>query len=597
MFSKLTLVVTALLLCAIAPHAAAQCTADNLKSVSEFEKKSLVIDVRPDQINQFRGKSSFNDQASIVLVNMNPFLFSYSLKVDQTEIQDTGFLNFLKLLGSPVTDLIDSASAASKSVAFSASEGGNLDLLITRTNDAPTAPHSSCEKTQVDDAKKALKELAEVRAKVLEQAKLISKEVTDTAARYLPARKEFLDRKDKIFDSSSESIPLCVSANELHYQLTNRKYPDIEDMRKLLKSVRELQSMVDELKNTAGDYKNEYETCPARAKGLSYADNLVRLANELAKVGAAHETRVNALINETKGYDALVKTIAGLKNQNLQREYTVVSNYDISALDITATAVPLSEESGLPGKDLSPQRVFGDVQRAQSASSTSSQSNPRLVNVGATESAQGVRVFAAHRAGFNARAQAADGDGNGDKDGEGESGGGAKQIKAKGTIGARRFEVSAGMAFSGLDRQEFKPVLGYPRNAQGEFIDPETGNTTTTPKLTQVVGFTEQSSRRFAPMALLHYRMPFHRNVFLSAGITGKNDDYGLNLEYLLGPSVLYKNLFFTFGGYAGKQQKLAGDLYQGAPVEGDFAVRKDYKWSWGFSFTYKIPLGSGTGK
>jgi hypothetical protein len=91
--------------------------------------------------------------------------------------------------------------------------------------------------------------------------------------------------------------------------------------------------------------------------------------------------------------------------------------------------------------------------------------------------------------------------------------------------------------------------------------------------------------------------MPFHRNVFLSAGFTGKNDDYGLNLEYLLGPSVLYKNMFFTFGGYAGKQQKLAGDLFLGAPVDGDFAVRKDYKWSWGFSFTYKIPLGSSTSK
>jgi hypothetical protein len=55
--------------------------------------------------------------------------------------------------------------------------------------------------------------------------------------------------------------------------------------------------------------------------------------------------------------------------------------------------------------------------------------------------------------------------------------------------------------------------------------------------------------------------------------------------------------MFFTFGGYAGKQQKLAGDLFLGAPVDGDFAVRKDYKWSWGFSFTYKIPLGSSTSK
>jgi hypothetical protein len=303
------------------------------------------------------------------------------------------------------------------------------------------------------------------------------------------------------------------------------------------------------------------------------------------------------LIAETKSYDALVKAIATLnnhENQTLQREYTVVSQYDISALDITASAVPLGEDVGLP-RDFTPQRVVGDTQSAQASRGAEARDNGRLVSVGATDSAQGVRVFAPRRMSLTAQADEADGGDNGG--GNGDQGGGAKQIKTRSTIGARRFEISAGMAFSGLDRQEFKPVLGYPRNVQGELIDPATGNTTTTPKLTQIVGLSEQSSRRFGPMALLHYRLPSQRYVFLSAGFTGKNDDYGLNLEYLLGPSVLYKNMFFTFGGYAGKQQKLAGDLYLGAPVDGDFAVRKDYKWSWGFSFTYRIPLGGSTNK
>ena len=125
-------------------------------------------------------------------------------------------------------------------------------------------------------------------------------------------------------------------------------------MQSVLKKVRDFQSLVGEFRSSALDYNTEYQGCPARVNGLNYADNVLRLANELAKLGEAYEIKVNALINETKAYDALVGTIAKLNNhesQILQREYTVQSRYDISALDITATAVPLGSESGLPNKD------------------------------------------------------------------------------------------------------------------------------------------------------------------------------------------------------------------------------------------------------
>jgi hypothetical protein len=595
-------VVAVLLLCAFAPSAIAQCTSGNLTAVSDFEKNSLVIDVRPDQINQFKGKSSFKDEARIVLVNMNPFLFSYTLKVDQTEVQDTGFLNFLKLLGSPVSDLIGSVSASSRSKALSATSGGNIALLIARTAIPPAAPHSSCPGPQVADATAAIQQLDQVRTAVLNKLNGaggipgVTADVTNTAAQYLPARGYFLTQKDIIFDSSVEAAPLCTAADTLHNNLTAAAtaYPTVDTMGTVLTEVRDFQSMVEELKNSALEYKTEYDGCPARANGMNYADNLVRLANELTKLGQAYETKVNAMLDETKGYDALVQTIAklnGHENRTLQREYTVFSQYDISALDITATAVPLGEDAGLPRKDFNPQRVVGDTQKAQYAGNAPTQS-ARLVSVGATESAQGVRVFAPHRASLRAQAEeSGDADSGGGGNGS-ENAGGAKQIKTTGTIGARRFEISAGMAFSSLDRREFQPVLGYPRNAQGQIIDLATGNPTNDRKLTKIVGVSEQSSRRFAPLAMLHYRLPFSRYIFASAGFTGKRDDYGVDLEYLIGPSVLYRNMFFTFGGYAGKQQKLAGDLFDGSPIEGDIPVRKDYKWGLGFSFTYKIPLG-----
>ncbi|MGH9874439.1 MAG: hypothetical protein ACRD9S_18445, partial [Pyrinomonadaceae bacterium] len=275
MYTKFTLIATTFLLFAVAPIASAQCLVGNLKPVSEFEKTALVIDVRPDQINQFKGKSDFKKEAKIVLVNMNPFLFSYSLKVDQTEVQDTGFLNFLKLLGSPVSDLIGSVSASSLSESKEANEGGNIGLLIRRTDTAPTEPHSSCDQAQVEDAKKAIAELTLVRKAVLDKlngpdgSSGVKALITSDADSYKIARAKFRDQKDIIFDSSVEARDLCKAADTLHSDLTAATYPKLETMRKALAEVKEFQSMVEELKSSALEYETEYQGCPARANGLS----------------------------------------------------------------------------------------------------------------------------------------------------------------------------------------------------------------------------------------------------------------------------------------------------------------------------------------
>jgi hypothetical protein len=594
MFTRLTMVVVFLLVGLIATDTRGQCVPGTLKSASVFEKNSLVIDVRPDQINQFKGKSAFKDNARIVLVKMNPFLFSYSLKVDQTEIHDTGFLNFLKLLGSPVTDLIGSVEAFSATKALGVAGAGSFDLLKLRTDNNPANPHPSCPAAHAPNASQALAELHSVRDATILKKNTVDASVAASDGNYAPARASFEAHKDTIFNASVEEIPLCNAATTLYGQLAGAAaFPSVETMQGVLKDVGDFKSMVEELKNSAQEYKTEYPACPARANGLNYADNLVRLANELAKLADAYEKKVNAMIAESKSYDALVKTIAKLKNEDLQKEYTVFRQFDISALDITATAVPLGEDAGFPRKDSN--QTERNAQLAPAGSSTTTR-NARLIDTGATESSQGVRVFTPHKASFTASAEkpaneVADLETVSDP-GTGTQNG-TKQIKTTGTIGARRFELSAGMTFSSLDRREFQPVLGYPRNAQGEIIDPATGNPTTDRKFTTVVGLSEQSSSRFAPLAMLHYRLPLSNNIFASAGFTGKQDAYGVDLEYLLGPSVLYKNMFFTFGGYAGKQQKLAGDLFEGAFVDDDIPVRKDYKWGWGFSFTYRLPLGS----
>jgi len=598
MYSRLILLIAALMICVLSRSTNAQCTVGNLRSVNDLAREGLVIDVRPDQINQFKGKSEFKDEAHIALVNMNPFLFSYTLKVDQTEIHDTGFLNFLKLLGSPVSDLIGSVSASSKNEALSATTGGSLERLIADTATKPPAPHVACPANQVGDANSAITRLDQVRTKVVDKLNggggVVGLKTTmqNTANQYTNARNYFLAEKGTIFNSSVDDHTLCTRANALHGNLTGANYPTEANIRTLLTDVKDFQSLVEELKNSAVEYTSEFNGCPARINGLNYANGLSRLADELAKLGRTYEAKVSAMLEETKSYNALVETIKNLNTHErelLQKEYTVTSRYDISALDIIATAVPLGDTPNIPRKDQIEQRLVGNIQTDR-ASASSAQANARTINIGATESAQGVQVFAPHGARFRAQAEESGAKEEGGDSGSGNAG--AKQIRTSGIIGARRFEISGGMVFSSLGRREFQPVLGFPRNAQGETIDPETGNPTTTPKLTKIVGLSEDTSRRFAPLAMLHYRIPYTQNIFASVGFTGKRDDHGVDLEYLFGPSILYRNLFLTFGGYVGKKQKLAGDLFEGAPVEGDIPVRKEYKWGFGFSMTFKIPLG-----
>jgi hypothetical protein len=596
-----------ILLTLSATAALGQCNIANLKDPAQLAKTSLVIDVRPDQINQFRGKTAFREQAHIFLTNMNPFLFGYRIQVAQTEVQDTGFLNFLNLLGSPVSDIIGSPASVGRSAGLRTTTGGSLELLIARTNEKGSVAFSCKLQGAADtdalraDAGRAIDQLAEARQRALDAMADVKSDLDTRSAEYANARAAFLAQKNTIFNSSVEASSLCDSANTLFTGLTARAnaYPTTDTMTDLMKKLADFKSLVGELESSARDYKTEYENCPSRTHGVSYPDNLIRLAGELRALATAYETKVNALTNETKGYDALVaaiKRLSGREAQTLQREYTVFGKYDISALDITVTPEPLGTDSGLPvQKDLTDRRfdVVGSTQ------STGGGGNVRIINAGADD-LSGIKVFTPR-----GRAASVGADGGGDKGdtsggdkgggeggGDGENGSGKEIKDNRSTIGWRNFEVSGGMAFSSLGRREFQPVLGYARNEQGVVVGDD-GQPTDKRELTSIVGVSEDSGRRITPVAMLHYRMPYVRNVFASVGVTGKRDNAGTDLEYLLGPSLLFRNMFFTLGGYAGKQQRLAGDLFLGAKLPGTTVpVQKDYRWGLGFSFTYKVPLG-----
>lgn len=171
--------------------------------------------------------------------------------------------------------------------------------------------------------------------------------------------------------------------------------------------------------------------------------------------------------------------------------------------------------------------------------------------------------------------------------GEGGSGSAADDLKDEIRIGGIPFNLAMGLAYTSLEDQSFAPILGFATDRQGNLTNGQT--------LTRIVGLSTSSNYRLVPLAMLHSRiLNFGRySFYLTSGVTGKKDDDKVEIEYLLGGSVnLYKRkLFFTFGTFAGKQQRLAGDLFLGGKLnsEQEVGVERRYIWKPAFAFSYDI--------
>lgn len=160
------------------------------------------------------------------------------------------------------------------------------------------------------------------------------------------------------------------------------------------------------------------------------------------------------------------------------------------------------------------------------------------------------------------------------------------------------FSLSAGMVFSPLRKFEFDRIQGFERDEQGNLV-----LVNGKPNLTTVVGLKETSRTRITPIVFLNGRVHEWNSgpidgLHISLGITAKNDNKGLDPEFLVGPSLsmLERKLFFTFGGYAGRQQKLTGGLFEGFAVPStvtDLPIQKNDRWSFGFALSYQLPIKS----
>jgi hypothetical protein len=417
---------------------------------------------------------------------------------------------------------------------------------------------------------------------------------TGLADKYADARIAYQAQAGTIFDPSVETSILCGAVGAMHATLrpSVSNYPSKGDLAQLKEDIEVLSKLIEELKNSVEAYRKDstLQNCSARLKGYSYVDSLGRLANEMDKVRKAYDEQADTMIDETQKYNfmiAAIEKLSGNEDLLLQRVINVRRQYDISAFDVEVTPVEVRR------RDATARTVAADPLRSSERASVATDAEPafpftnRETSHGSVEADDTGAIRSSSRFRSRDDAPAADN--------------APRKTVASGTIGNRRFEISGGLVYSSLPRREFQPVLGFARDEQGNLVD-EDGNVTDKRSLTSIVGISEDSNRRLAPMALLHTRITNFRkyNLFMSFGVTGKRDNAGTDIEYLFGPSVnLFGNrVFLTFGGYAGRQQKLAGDLFLNARLPDGtdtIPIRKEFQWKPGFAFTYRFPLKSGS--
>lgn len=583
---------------------------------------TLIIDARPSQPNRVSGKTLFKKEARVAVINMNPFLYTYVIDTKQTQIKDTAHVGFLKLLGPVFTDVLGNlpletfARETADASRGAEAARGNLEFLARvtcyssgvvpgRAGGAPVACDirptvaAGCG-AATGEATQYLTVLRELTAEVLTLNNELAQTLRTTQGSYAATRTAYEKPdpsrphgtvKETLYDPDTSAADLCEAVNYLRPSLTPAgSYPSAVELAELRSRVDALRSLARQLEATAEAFSadDQYKNCIARTRGLNYIANLSALAEKISgDVTNAYVTQVTKMEEETSHYDSLKVAIAKLDNNEdvlLQQTFDVTGKFDISALDITVTPQEINRGSANNARG-GGERSGGEAGRAES----NGVSGRTEAAAARAEAARSVATTSFTRAETSSAATG----GNEQQDGGGgqQSGGGrTAEPTAQAQIGNRRFEVSGGLAYTSHEKREFQPVLGFARDVQGGLTNGQT--------LTRVVGVKEDSRNRLAPLVMLNTRLTDNPtyNLFFSFGITGKKDNAGTDIEYMLGPSVNFLNnrLFFTAGTYAGKQQVLAGDLFLNAALptgQNDVPVRKEFHWKPAVALTYRFPV------
>jgi hypothetical protein len=586
------------------------------------EKHGLVMDSRPFAINQSTGKLLFTGGTGRVsVVHMNPFVYNYRISVAQQELVSTAISDFVKLLLPQSLATLPGLQSGEAGKREARTAPAKLRLIEARLNNfslaacnaaAPPAPEgaAAADATAATARREALdacnataemwrvfKELesslaprAAVSPAVISPmiAILDASQIENRAgARLGPMDTIYVGYVDAVSDLRNEQLDAsstCNKAQAINATLStydfNRYFSELNTAQD---EISRLSALADDLEKLATEYGNDVKLKDKiqRCNGFSCAGQFLQYAQAVKDV-----------LSDTGGYGAKLRDLRA-KGQEMQTMFTLTEQMKVKT-GLFARTFEIPKKYELSQATVSVRREAIRKEEAKTATTqsgsagTSGSSGPTGASgPGATssEGTVGGPPFVPNREQTNHAST------GGKEGGGGTQSGNATALAADQNeviqLGRPRTMLSAGLVYSPLRRQTFKPIKGFVPDAQGN----PTGNGDA-----NVVGFDENSPRRLFPMLFLNSRLLDYEpaSLFFSVGVTAKQDD-NLDLEYLIGPSVSLLNdrALFTFGAYGGLTQNLVADVKVGDVIPdaiGDAKLfRKSVTWKPGFSFSYSF--------
>src|ERR1051326_2724673 len=540
-------------------------TLDTLKK--NEERRGLVIDVRPLAINQSTGILSFEGKTGRVsIVNMNPFIYKYSISVTQQELTTSAVTDFIDILLPPGLRIGSGANKAEDTK----SQAGNRAAQKT-VADSPIAQRlqhfdpANCRNPN-DAGCVALKTM---HAEFIQIRDALNVAKFDDRLTPRPAIQTFKTDIIALRNEELDATQTCTAAQALNTDLNVSKPGDyLDSLKGVNNAIKQISRQANDLSDLSDKYfeDNELKKYVVRCDGFNCATEFSDYAKAVVALLGLYSKDLGDLTATVGAMNQALELTDQMKNKDgvFGRTFDVIKKFELTEATVSVARTKIDSKTEAPAREADEEDGAKKVQSAHYSSVS------RVMTQGDdTSKRHGDQLDDKEKDTKNSK----------------EGNGLAPDINESIQIGRPRFLLSGGLVFSPLRRQTFDNVKGFVRDADRNPIGD--GNKS-------VVGFSENSPRRLMPMVMLNTRLTSFEptSLYFSLGVTAKHDD-NVDVEYLLGPSfsLLKERALFTFGGYVGKVQRLVPDVKIGDEVPADAGdaklFTKRYSWKPGFSFTY----------
>jgi hypothetical protein len=578
------------------------CKIYNLNEINNPEntRKVYLIDARPGYlINEVPYKEKdpplkqarkfkVKDKVNVFIINMNPFLYDYTVKLNEKAISETALFAFLGQF-SPLFGGITPGEEKPNGNFFRA-EVHSITLTELSTEPAkPKIEIKDCPPDFINIYKEWDGRLADLTVKL----NIFSSKLTANDTAYSDSKKNY----HLLLDPIATCEQLCEYARD--FEKSYRMLPDdfdLDELRETMQGqeIKDITAGLKKLKEDIQTFRMYFTKCSYKrdekdllAELSDKADSTFKQASRLPK--KAKNLDLNLCRNRVKLASMMSAIEFVQRHPETLAKQLVIGDYDINA------TVAIDVQHAPRGEDKI-SIVDGDCKQEEKppakTEKTSLQNDQQLpLPQQANHNSMMARANFIRQVSFKPlsvnllRTEDKKDTGNssgsvsGNMSGDSSSGGGSNNSTAELEFGSSVFSVSGGIGISPLKKREFQPV-------------PMSGEMSTSKNM--MVGFKENSNVRVLPMLLLNIRETENGFLHGTIGITAKRDNDSIDVEYLLGQSVRFyqRKIFLTVGAYIGRQQTLAGDLKVGSALpEGITAVpiRKKFEAHIGFALSFKI--------